>query len=167
MRVRRTGLVLMLSAVALTWFSMAAPAAHASYGGDGGLTISPTSVHAGGSLTIDSSGWHASSSVTVTLHSDPVVLGTVNADASGNVHATLTVPAATEPGAHTIVATGTGASGSPQEASTSVTVMAASSGGGSGSLPRTGAAIGALGLVGLGLFGGGALLSRARKRAAH
>ena len=166
MRMRRTGLVCVWSAVSFALLSMVAPAAHASYGGDGGLTISPTSVHAGGSLTIDASGWQGSSSVTITLHSDPVVLGTVSADASGNVHATVTVPAATAPGAHTIVATGTGASGSPQEASTGVTVMAASSGGG-GSLPRTGAAIGALTLVGLGLFGGGALLSRARKRAAH
>jgi LPXTG-motif cell wall-anchored protein len=155
------------SAAAFALLAVAAPAAHAAYGGDGGLTISPTSVKAGGSLTVDSSGWKASSSVTITLHSDPVVLGTVNSDASGAVHSTVTVPAGTAPGAHTIVATGSDAGGTPQEVSTNVTVTAASSGGGGGSLPRTGAAVGALALVGLGLFGGGALLSRARKRATH
>lgn len=103
--------------------------------------------------------------MTITLHSDPVVLGTVNANASGTVHATVTVPASTAPGAHTIVASGSGTTGAPQEVSTNVTVMAASSGG--GSLPRTGAAVAALGMVGLALFGGGLLMARARKSATH
>jgi LPXTG-motif cell wall-anchored protein len=164
MRLRQLKMLCASSAVSLAVLSLIAPAAHAAYGGDGGLTISPTSVHAGGSIKVESTGWKPSSSVTITLHSDPVVLDTVTSDASGNVSATATIPAGTDAGAHTIVATGSGTSGSPQELTSNLTVMAASGGGG-GSLPRTGAAVAALAMVGLALFGGGALMSAARKRA--
>jgi len=140
-------------------------AAFAAYSGDGGVTVTPASVHAGDSIKVESTGWKPSSSVTITLHSSPVVLDTVNSDGSGTVSATATIPSGTAAGAHTIEVTGAGSDGTSQTASTPLTVMASSGGG--GSLPRTGAAIAALVFVGLALFVGGSLMSAARRRAAR
>jgi LPXTG-motif cell wall-anchored protein len=136
--------------------------AWASYGSDGGISLSPTSQNAGGSLTINSSGWMADSSVTITLHSTPVVLTTVKSDATGTVNVTVTVPSNTASGSHTIELTGTSTAGAPRTVSTPLTVTSTSGG---GNLPRTGAAIAALFLVGIALFGVGSALSAARKRA--
>jgi hyaluronoglucosaminidase len=141
---------------------LSAPAAMASYSGDGGITVTPPTVGGGNQVTIDSSGWKASSDVTITLHSTPVVLGTVQADASGNVHSTQTIPSGTATGAHTIELTGTDPSGAPRDVTSQITVTA---GGSSGSLPRTGAAIAGMLGVALVLFLAGLALSRARKRA--
>jgi len=132
----------------------------ASYGSDGGLTVDPTQMNAGGHVMIDSSGWKPVTSVTITLHSTPVVLSTETADGNGGVQAQVTIPSSAEAGAHTIVLTGTAANGDPREVSTAFTVTS-----GSGSLPRTGAAISALVIVGLVLLAGGIALSTARKRA--
>jgi 5'-nucleotidase len=137
-------------------------AAMASYSGDGGITVTPSTVGGGNQVTIDSSGWKASSDVTITLHSTPVVLGTVTADASGNVHATETIPSGTAVGAHTIELTGTDPTGAPRDVTSQITVT---TGSGGGSLPRTGAAIAAMVGVALVMFFGGSALSRARKRA--
>jgi LPXTG-motif cell wall-anchored protein len=139
--------------------------AWASYSGDGGVTVTPSSVSAGGSVTIDSSGWKPSSSTTITLHSDPVVLATVTTDSSGTVHTAAAIPSNTPAGAHTIELTGTDVDSAPRTATVSITVTSASGGG--GSLPRTGAAVAALSLVGLALFGGGSLMAAARRRAAR
>jgi hypothetical protein len=138
-----------------------APAAMASYGGDGGITVDDSTPKAGASITIDSDGWKADSEVTITLHSDPVVLDTVNADGTGNVSATVALPANTPAGAHTIELTGTDADDAPRTASVAITVSAADG----SSLPRTGAAIAAMLGVGLVLFVVGSALSAARKRA--
>jgi LPXTG-motif cell wall-anchored protein len=135
--------------------------AFAAYSGDGGVTVSPTSVHAGDSIKVESTGWKPSSSVTITLHSDPVVLDTVNSDDSGAVSATATIPSDTAAGSHTIELTGVGTDSAARTTSTPITVTT----GGGGSLPRTGAAIAALAFVGLVLFGGGSLMSAARRRA--
>lgn len=51
------------------------------------------------------------SSITMTLHSDPISLGTVTADANGRVDTTITVPDVT-PGVHRLVLSGEAASGS-------------------------------------------------------
>jgi hypothetical protein len=136
-----------------------APAAMASYSGDGGVTISPSTPSAGGDITIDSSGWMHDTDVTITLHSDPVVLGTVTADANGDVHTTVSIPAGTAAGAHTIELTGTDSTGAPRDVTTAITIAS-----GGGSLPRTGAAIAAMVGVAAVLFAAGTALSRARKR---
>ena len=49
-------------------------------------------------------GFVPSSPVSLTLHSDPVEVGTATTDASGDFTAEVTVPAATEAGDHTVVA---------------------------------------------------------------
>ena len=140
----------------------AMPAAYASYSGDGGVTLSPTSPSVGSSLTVDSTGWKASTDVTITLHSTPVVLATVTTDANGNAHAVAKIPSRTASGAHTLELTGTDPAGAPRTVTAAITISA-----GGGSLPRTGAAIAALVLVGTVLFAVGAALSTARKRRAH
>lgn len=139
----------------------AAPAAYASYGGDGGINISNPSPDAGASVSITSDGWQANSDVTIVLHSTPVTLATVTADGNGVVDTSVVIPSGTAAGAHTIELTGTDPSGAPRTVSTDITV---GSGGGS-SLPRTGAAIGALLGVAAILFVAGTALSRARRRA--
>lgn len=157
MRLRHLFVLPGLCAAALV---LMAPAAMATYSGDGGITVTPSTPSAGGSVTIDSSGWMHDTDVTITLHSNPVVLGTVTADANGDVHAVETIPAGTAAGAHTIELTGTDSTGAPRDVSTAITV-----GSGGGSLPRTGAAIAAMVGVAAVLFAAGTALSRARKRA--
>jgi LPXTG-motif cell wall-anchored protein len=156
MRVRT---LLAFAACALTML-VTAPAAYASYSGDGGVSFDPSSPKVGSNLTIDSPGWKAASDVTITLHSDPVVLATEAADTNGDLHTTAEIPAGTATGSHTLELTGTDPSGAPRTVSTAITIAGSGS-----SLPRTGAAIAALLLVGGVLFGVGAALSTARKRA--
>ena len=67
-------------------------------------------------------GFGPSSPVSLTLHSDPVEVGTATTDDAGSFTAEVTVPAATEAGDHTVVA----AAESPAaEASAPLTVTAA------------------------------------------
>ena len=151
--------IIAFAACAMT-ILVTAPAAHASYSGDGGVSLDPTSPHAGSMLTIDSAGWKADSDVTVTLHSTPVVLATVAANTNGAVHTAAQIPSGTATGSHTLELTGTDPAGAPRTVSTPITIAGSGS-----SLPRTGAAIAALILVGGVLFAVGAALSTARKRA--
>ena len=101
------------------------------------------------------------SDVTITLHSDPVTLGTFTADADGNISASVTIPDNIDVGAHTLELTGVDPTGAPRTVTTPIEV----SDGGSSSLPRTGAAIAALLGVATILFVVGTALSQARKRA--
>jgi LPXTG-motif cell wall-anchored protein len=137
-----------------------APAAMASYGADGGLTVVPTSPARGDKITVDSSGWKSGSVVRITLHSTPMLLASKAADTTGGVHAQVAIPPTAAPGAHTLQLTGVAPSGAARTVSAAITVDS-----GNGSLPRTGAAIAALLVVGSMLFGIGSLLSTARKRA--
>ena len=67
-------------------------------------------------------GFAPSSPVSLTLHSDPVEVGTATTDDTGSFTAEVTVPAATEAGDHTVVA----AAESPAaEASAPLTITAA------------------------------------------
>ena len=67
-------------------------------------------------------GFAPSSPVSLTLHSDPVEVGTATTDDTGSFTAEVTVPAATEAGDHTVVA----AAESPAaEASPPLTITAA------------------------------------------
>lgn len=84
-------------------------------------------VAAGGTIRLSGSGFGSREDVTITLHSDPVQLTTVAADASGSFTATAVVPASTLPGAHTVVVEGTesGLSASAPLTVTAVATMAA------------------------------------------
>ena len=68
------------------------------------VTVEPSSVEAGKTVTVKGTGFAPESTVTITLHSEPVEVDTATTDASGDFTATVTVPATTEAGDHTVVA---------------------------------------------------------------
>ena len=85
------------------------------------VTVAPQTVEAGKSVTVTGTGFAPSSPVSLTLHSDPVEVGTATTDDTGSFTAEVTVPANTETGDHTVVA----AAESPAaEASAPLTVTA-------------------------------------------
>jgi hypothetical protein len=152
--------------VALPLFSIAAliafaPAAIATYDGDGGIDVSDPSPKAGDDITINCGGWDENSNVTIVLHSDPVTLGAAVADGGGEINATVTIPSNVGAGAHTLELTGTDPTGAPRTVTMGIDVGS----GGSSALPRTGAAIAALLGVATILFVVGSALSQARRRA--
>ena len=69
-------------------------------------TVSASTVAAGGSVTLSSPGFSPGEQVSVTLHSTPVQLETVTADAAGAVTTSVTIPTGTAPGAHELILTG-------------------------------------------------------------
>jgi len=68
------------------------------------VTVDPSTVEAGKTITVNGTGFAPESEVTLTLHSDPVEVGTATTDADGAFTAEVTVPADTEAGEHTVVA---------------------------------------------------------------
>lgn len=89
------------------------------------IALGAASVAAGGKVTISGTGFAADASLRVELRSDPVDLGTITADADGAFSRTLTIPASTAVGVHTlavILADGT-------EVTSQLTVTAAAGGG--------------------------------------
>lgn len=114
------------------------------------LGASASKVTAGGAVTVNASGLLSGESYTIELHSTPVVLGTVTADAAGTVSGTFTIPASTLGGPHTLVLL----RGGVQVAAFPITVTAASglaaTGADAAALPL-GAALLALGALALGL----------------
>lgn len=67
---------------------------------------------AGTEVDVTGEGFQPGEEVTIESHSSPLLLATVNADASGVVAARVLIPTAAEPGAHHLVLTGaTGATG--------------------------------------------------------
>jgi LPXTG-motif cell wall-anchored protein len=87
--------------------------------------LSASTVHAGGTITVTGSGFIDGENVSITLHSTPVTLATVVADASGDISKSVNIPSDTPLGVHSIVLLG-GTSGAT--ATASLTVSAASSG---------------------------------------
>jgi hypothetical protein len=65
-------------------------------------------VNPGQTTTVAGTGFPPGQPVLVQLFSDPVTLGTATADATGAFRLVVTVPSATTPGVHTLVATGPG-----------------------------------------------------------
>ncbi|MFZ4840842.1 HtaA domain-containing protein [Mycetocola saprophilus] len=131
------------------------------------VTIGSSAAVAGGSVHLRASGFAAGETVEIWLHSTPVRLATVTADARGLVEATVTIPATTPPGAHTLKLEGTTARGEVP-----VTVSAALSTGdvapvsaGPGQLSQTGANIAGVLIAGsvLLLLGLGFVLKRRRE----
>ena len=68
--------------------------------------ITSTSVRQGGAQTVTGTGFAAGEKVSGVLHSTPVALGTVRADASGTARLRFTVPSTLATGTHTVVLTG-------------------------------------------------------------
>lgn len=108
-------------------------------------------------------GFAPDSDVNVVLCSTPVALGTFKADANGEVHQALTIPAGTVLGAHTIAATGNRSNGLQQVAYAAITVVAAPT---TGTLPTTGSDTGRMIAIGAALLvlGGAAIFGSTRVR---
>ena len=70
------------------------------------LQLSSGSVNAGGHITISGSGFAPGTQHDVVLHSTPVTIGTATVDALGFIGVTVTIPAGTTAGAHTIIVDG-------------------------------------------------------------
>ncbi len=135
----------LIAATALAVVAFAAPAGAQQYPpAVNFLTISDTTPTPGQTVTITAGTFASGSSVTVTLFSDPVVLASSTADASGRIALQATIPTNTPLGAHTVTVDGTAPDGTPLSLSASIQVVPAegAAGGGSGSgssnLPRTG-----------------------------
>jgi hypothetical protein len=142
--------------------------------------LSAGTVTPGGSLTITDQGWAPHSKVDIELHSDPVSLGSAQADGKGVIKTTVVIPADTAPGQHNIVLTGTGTNGDPQTHTVAVTVDATtvtagattgtvspsgtSTPGTSSDLPRTGGPELPLLIMSLSLLGTGLALVARRRR---
>jgi len=101
-------------------------------------TISNTAPTPGGSFVVSGTGFMPDTSLTITLHSDPIVLGTVVTDDAGAYSTIVTIPAGVAPGFHELVVSGLGPDGQPREASIQITVLAATGSDGSdgGAVPR-------------------------------
>jgi hypothetical protein len=94
-----------------------------------------TNVHPGDTLDISGSGLPAGTSLDTILHSVPTDLGTVVAAADGTFDQTVTIPANTDLGDHTVLVTASGAgitTTTKQQAITVTAVPAAASSSGSG-----------------------------------
>ncbi|MCT9819013.1 hypothetical protein N3K63_01795 [Microbacterium sp. W1N] len=87
-----------------------------------GMKLSRTSLAPGDVFDVTAGGFAPDESVTFTLHSDPLTVGTLRANAAGVVSGALTVPVAAPAGAHRLVAVGV-VSGT--EVSTALTVTGA------------------------------------------
>lgn len=134
----------------------------------GRLSLAASTVTAGDTLDVTGDGFEPGEDVTLVLHSAPVHLATARADRTGAVSATVTIPADTVAGSHTLRAAG---SRSGVLASAELTVVAPAEGTGpggdaagpgadAGTLAVTGTAVGVLLLLTLGTIGFGTLLRR-------
>lgn len=130
-------------------------------------TAKPT---VGGTFTMNGQDFLPNDHVVITLHSRVTTLGSVDADANGNFHKVLQLPAGVK-GAHTVVATGTG--GPPKDQATCHFVIGGrDTGGGNnhgGGNSNTGVQVLGIGLLGVALLVGGMLfvLSARRRRTAE
>lgn len=93
------------------------------------LTLSAGTVVAGNDIAVSGTGFAPGAEIVFELHSDPIALGTLTADAGGVLSGSLKIPASAPAGAHTLVAL----SGATVVASTPLSVTAAAGQGGTGS----------------------------------
>ena len=116
--------------------------------------VGDNTVAPGGALSVSGTGFVPGERVAVELHSTPVTLSLVTADAAGALNATVTIPAGTEPGEHSIVLTGL-----DSKRTASIGIVVTQPAVGAASLPATGAALPVtLMVLGGGLAAGGAVL---------
>jgi hypothetical protein len=128
------------------------------------ITVSNSQPAPGGQLHVVASGYKPNSDVKIYIHSAPVLLATVKADANGVVDATVQVPSDFPAGSsHSIIAQGVDPSGQAVSNTVKITI------GGGSTLPFTGVDALGVGAAGAGLVGFGSFLVFAarRKRAAR
>lgn len=73
--------------------------------------VSDSSISAGDQVTITGKHWEAGSTVTFTLQPEGINLGSATVGANHKFSATVTIPSTIQPGAHTIVCSGTSVKG--------------------------------------------------------
>jgi hypothetical protein len=163
--------ILAMAAISMAGVLWASPAF--AYGPNAPfITVSISVVPPGGSLTVNGQGFQPGEGITLQLFSTPVTLGTTTADPTGAFSTSVTIPASTPVGNHTIVATG---NTSGTTASTGIVVGTASTTGAGtgtssgsssgGSLAFTGADLAAMAGVGaIALALGGMLVFAGRRR---
>ncbi|HRQ00052.1 MAG TPA: hypothetical protein PK781_06290 [Terrimesophilobacter sp.] len=69
-------------------------------------TIIDGNFEPGGTMTVEGGGFYPGETVELVLHSTPVTVATVTANALGGFSTTAAIPTNVPPGAHTLVATG-------------------------------------------------------------
>jgi hypothetical protein len=114
------------AATGLLLLVLAAQAAIAQYTPTGSLTLSTDHPAPGAIVTVSGTGFAIDSNVYVTLESQPLLLATVTANASGDFAVDVTIPASYS-GQHTLAATGTDPQGSERVLTSTIQVGAASS----------------------------------------
>jgi GH43 family beta-xylosidase len=143
---------------------------------DASITLSASSVVAGEPITVTGRGFGADDRIDLVLFSDPVFLGSIDADGEGRFTATLRIPLATPAGEHTVRAAGS-ESGALAEAALTVQAAppvpgvpvapvapgAGAPGGGLLSQTGSGALFIGLGALALLLAGGAVILLRRRR----
>ena len=134
---------------------------------DGGAGINNDAPTAGGTVTVFGRGWLPDSTVDVVLHSTPVDLGTFDVGSDGTFSTSVTIPANTQPGSHTIEVTGTAPDSEVAFVDLPITVTAAVTtttiSHGSGTLPFTGSTMLPLLVLGLSCIGVGLALRKRRR----
>jgi ubiquitin len=154
------------STIAPSTTVLAPPAGVGGPGGTGGVdvTVSTAVAAAGSRIEVAGSGFRASSQVELTLHSDPVDLGTVPVDVAGSFAATVAIPASVPVGTHRLQVAGVAADGRAVLHDTTLQVVgqvaATSQPVPVGELAFTGGTDPITALLGLTLVGVGALLIR-------
>ncbi|GGM81065.1 beta strand repeat-containing protein [Dactylosporangium sucinum] len=112
------------------------PAGDGTLGNSNGSTAVP-----GGTVTLSGSGYKANTTITLVVYSTPVELGTTTTDSGGAFSVTVPLPASLASGTHTLVAAGLAPDNTLRYLSVPVAVA-------SEDLAVTGAATGALGVIG-------------------
>jgi LPXTG-motif cell wall-anchored protein len=137
------------------------------------ITVDPTVVEVGGTITVRAGYFEPGSDVQIRVESDPVVLGTLVADASGVVTSSFALPLSVGIGSHVVFALGPRlGTGVATEVSAAITVIDASVSptavvpgpGSTGSLPATGRDLSLLLTVGAALVVGGGLAIQVTRR---
>lgn len=166
-----SGVLVLLLGATHAWAQSSEPV---STGALQSTTIDPDEeVQPGTEITLSGSGFAPGAQIDIVIESDPIHLGTVNADATGYFEATVTIPTTGLPaGDHTLKATGPDPTGGLRVLSISVEVAgspgaaAPRPGGSAYGLPVTGSAVLPLAAFGLAAIVGGAFLVQRTRRTA-
>jgi hypothetical protein len=118
MRSIRRSILLTAALAAAAAIGFAGPAAAQGYAGP---TIVVVAV-AGDTANVSGNGWQAGALITVTIQSDPIVLGTINAGADGTFSQNFQIPCV-ENGTHTISASGIAQDGTTRTSADQVQIQ--------------------------------------------
>jgi hypothetical protein len=117
MRSIRRSIVLTAALAAAAAIGFAGPAAAQGYAGPTIVVVAVT----GNTANVSGTGWQPGALITVTLHSDPIVLGTINANGGGTFSQNYQIPCV-ENGTHTIEASGIAQDGTARSSADQVQI---------------------------------------------